>query len=222
MKKPILSFLLLFVVCFVILSFAAQRLYSNKPDEQYQQQSIQLTQDVQAFSIFQDSDGHVGIHQFTKGEKVVFWQKQGGNIVLGHNIAYVDIAASDLRDALDNPAEKVSYEDKTTILRALCKDTQSDVQLRAGYIPPNSQESALHCDYVDVHGHYEGRIIITEEHPSVPLEATNYDEIATLNRKTRSKRIVRKLIVVSVISLILAIPFPAYLLKTKKQGLGNM
>lgn len=136
MKKPILSFLLLFVVCFVILSFAAQRLYSNKPDEQYQQQSIQLTQDVQAFSIFQDSDGHVGIHQFTKGEKVVFWQKQGEDIVLGHNIAYVDIDASDLRDALDNPSEKVSYEDKTTILRALCKDTQSDVQLRAGYIPP--------------------------------------------------------------------------------------
>lgn len=201
MKKPIFSFLLLFVVCFVILSFAAQRIYSNKPDEQYQQQSIQLTQDVQAFSIFQDSDGHVGIHQFTKGEKVVFWQKQGEDIVLGHNIAYVDIDASDLR--------------------ALCKDTQSDVQLRAGYIPPNSQEIALHCDYVDVHGHYEGRIIITEEHPSVPLEATNYDEIATLNRKTRSKRIVRKLIIVSVISLILAIPFPAYLLKTKKQGLGN-
>jgi len=181
-----------------------------------EKESIQLLEDINVF-VVNKSEGGPSFGEFVKGDIVSLWQVSGDNVVIGYNHSYVNLEQTELARVEGGSRNSLSLHDKINLLKSLARGEQLDIDIQPGYFnEPMYDIEPLYYDYVDIQGAYEGRIVCTEENPSIDKKLTNVDVVLNERQRENQKKAMNCIIWISVILALLIIPAILLLRKNKK------
>jgi len=181
-----------------------------------EKESIQLLEDINVF-VVNKSEGGPSFGEFVKGDIVSLWQVSGDNVVIGYNHSYVNLEQTELARVEGGSRNSLSLHDKINLLKSLARGEQLDIDIQPGYFnEPMYDIEPLYYDYVDIQGAYEGRIVCTEENPSIDKKLTNVDVVLNERQRENQKKAMNCILWISVILALLIIPAILLLRKNKK------
>jgi len=181
-----------------------------------EKESIQLLEDINVF-VVNKSEGGPSFGEFVKGDIISLWQVSGDNVVIGYNHSYVNLEQTELARVEGGSRNSLSLHDKINLLKSLTRGEQLDIDIQPGYFnEPMYDIEPLYYDYVDLQGAYEGRIVCTEENPSIDKKLTNVDVVLNERQRENQKKAMNCIIWISVILALLIIPAILLLRKNKK------
>ena len=181
-----------------------------------EKESIQLLEDINVF-VVNKSEGGPSFGEFVKGDIISLWQVSGDNVVIGYNHSYVNLEQTELARVEGGSRNSLSLHDKINLLKSLARGEQLDIDIQPGYFnEPMYDIEPLYYDYVDLQGAYEGRIVCTEENPSIDKKLTNVDVVLNERQRENQKKAMNCIIWISVILALLIIPAILLLRKNKK------
>lgn len=181
-----------------------------------EKESIQLLEDINVF-VVNKAEGGPSFGEFVKGDIISLWQVSGDNVVIGYNHSYVNLEQTELARVEGGSRNSLSLHDKINLLKSLTRGEQLDIDIQPGYFDdPMYDIEPLYYDYVDLQGAYEGRIVCTEENPSIDKKLTNVDVVLNERQRENQKKAMNCIIWISVILALLIIPAILLLRKNKK------
>ncbi|HAU50838.1 MAG TPA: hypothetical protein DCW43_03615 [Clostridiales bacterium] len=181
-----------------------------------EKESIQLLEDINVF-VVNKSEGGPSFGEFVKGDIISLWQVSGDNVVIGYNHSYVNLEQTELARVEGGSRNSLSLHDKINLLKSLTRGEQLDIDIQPGYFnEPMYDIEPLYYDYVDLQGAYEGRIVCTEENPSIDKKLTNVDVVLNERQRENQKKAMNCILWISVILALLIIPAILLLRKNKK------
>lgn len=181
-----------------------------------EKESIQLLEDINVF-VVNKSEGGPSFGEFVKGDIISLWQVSGDNVVIGYNHSYVNLEQTELARVEGGSRNSLSLHDKINLLKSLTRGEQLDIDIQPGYFnEPMYDIEPLYYDYVDLQGAYEGRIVCTEENPSIDKKLTNVDVVLNERQRENQKKAMNCIIWISVILALLILPAILLLRKNKK------
>lgn len=181
-----------------------------------EKESIQLLEDINVF-VVNKSEGGPSFGEFVKGDIISLWQVSGDNVVIGYNHSYVNLEQTELARVEGGSRNSLSLHDKNNLLKSLTRGEQLDIDIQPGYFnEPMYDIEPLYYDYVDLQGAYEGRIVCTEENPSIDKKLTNVDVVLNERQRENQKKAMNCIIWISVILALLILPAILLLRKNKK------
>lgn len=153
-----------------------------------EKESIQLLEDINVF-VVNKSEGGPSFGEFVKGDIISLWQVSGDNVVIGYNHSYVNLEQTELARVEGGRRNSLSLHDKINLLKSLTRGEQLDIDIQPGYFnEPMYDIEPLYYDYVDLQGAYEGRIVCTEENPSIDKKLTNVDVVLNERQRENQKK----------------------------------
>ena len=181
-----------------------------------EKESIQLLEDINVF-VVNKAEGGPSFGEFVKGDIISLWQVSGDNVVIGYNHSYVNLEQTELARVEGGSRNSLSLHDKINLLKSLTRGEQLDIDIQPGYFDePMYDIEPLYYDYVDLQGAYEGRIVCTEENPSIDKKLTNVDVVLNERQRENQKKAMNCILWISVILALLIIPAILLLRKNKK------
>ena len=181
-----------------------------------EKESIQLLEDINVF-VVNKSEGGPSFGEFVKGDIISLWQVSEDNVVIGYNHSYVNLEQTELARVEGGSRNSLSLHDKINLLKSLTRGEQLDIDIQPGYFnEPMYDIEPLYYDYVDLQGAYEGRIVCTEENPSIDKKLTNVDVVLNERQRANQKKAMNCILWISVILALLIIPAILLLRKNKK------
>ncbi len=208
----VLCIFLLWVLGVIILASQYHCFTVNTSEKE----SIQLLEDINVF-VVNKSEGGPSFGEFVKGDIISLWQVSGDNVVIGYNHSYVNLEQTELARVEGGSRNSLSLHDKINLLKSLARGEQLDIDIQPGYFnEPMYDIEPLYYDYVDLQGAYEGRIVCTEENPSIDKKLTNVDVVLNERQRENQKKAMNCILWISVILALLIIPAILLLRKNKK------